>query len=475
MITASIHIGDIGQWFSDAWPWVWPSLLLVVWFFALRFALSRWRRWITAHQKILGQRAIRIAPSVLRGLERLATFGLVALGGYAWTQLAPIPVKMRTWTVDYAEPWVVATAVFLAILLAGLYGARRLIIWLEAKAAHTAGHFDDIIVEAIGRPLYVTVVLLAVNLWASMLPLPLTFQRYVAAAGETTIVVLVVLFIDGLIQSWMLAREENSKVLKTSGVVLRTAARILAFVIGGLMAMSSLGFNVTPALATLGIGSAALGFALQGTVTDFLAGLMIAADQPIRVGDFILLDTEDHQGWVLAIGWRATRLLTRFDMEVSVPNSRLASAVFVNTSRPREDCRFQVTVPVVLREDLDKVTALVTAVAEDVQREDPRAFAGYRAFTLVQGVVEGTMELRVWLCAVNFDAYFGMKDAYLRRVHRAFREAGLQLAFPSRTLDIQGGLGIAPPAGGSAATRLARATMRAEVEAQPAPITTKKV
>jgi hypothetical protein len=151
--------------------------------------------------------------------------------------------------------------------------------------------------------------------------------------------VLVILFTDGLAQGWMIARTEHSKVLKTSGGVLRTSARVLIYIIGGLMALSSIGFDVTPVLATLGIGSAAAGFALKGTLEDFLAGLLIAADQPLAVGDFIIV-SDEHQGWVLAIGWRTTRILTRYDMHVIVPNSKLAQSSFINTSRPREECRF---------------------------------------------------------------------------------------------------------------------------------------
>ncbi len=438
MLLASVHFSDIGAWFSEAWPWAWPSVLLVIWVVVVRFVVRRWRAWISARGRGDVGKQLRLSPGVLKGIERTAALGLLGLGAYGWTQLAPVPPAVRLWASQYAEPWILATVVVLAILLVALYGARRLLLWLETRAASSSGTFDDIMVDALSRPLYVTVVLLAVNLWASMLPLPETIQRYVARAGETTIVILVVLFVDGLIQSWMLAREEESKVLKTSGVVLRTAARILTYAIGGLMALSSLGLNVTPALATLGIGSAALGFALQGTVTDFLAGLMIATDQPIRVGDFIILDPDtDHAGWVLAIGWRTTRLLTRSDMEVIVPNSKLAAARFLNTSRPREDCRFQVSVFTAIADDLDRIVIVATGVAEELQREDPRAVHDYRAFAFAQDLHHGHAEVRVWLAAKNWDAHFALKDIFLRRLTRRFRESGIVLPVPMRTLDFR--------------------------------------
>ncbi len=279
-----------------------------------------------------------------------------------------------------------------------------------------------------------SLVLLAVNLWASIVPIPEAVLTYIGKGSETTVIVLIVLFIDGLVQGWMIARSERSKVLKTSGVVLRTSARIVLYVIGFLMVLSSVGFDVTPALATLGIGSAAVGFALQGTVTDFLAGIMIAADQPVSVGDYIKLD-EVNQGWVLSIGWRATRLLTRYDMHVIVPNSKLAQAVFINTSRPREECRFQPIIMIGFNEDLDHVVRVASDVADQVQKEDPRAIHSFKAFAWVEQFQQGYVEVRAWLCAKNYDAHFGLRDAYLRRVHKRLRELSIPIVNPVRTLE----------------------------------------
>ena len=204
------------------------------------------------------------------------------------------------------------------------------------------------------------------------------------------------------------------------------------------MALSSIGFDVTPVLATLGIGSAAAGFALKGTLEDFLAGLLIAADQPLSVGDYIIVGDE-HQGWVLAIGWRTTRLLTRYDMHVIVPNSKLAQSSFVNTSRPRDECRFHAISMISFREDLDEVVRLATEAGEYVQENDPRAIPTYRAYAFVEVFQPGYVELRCWLCAKSWDAHFGLRDAYLRRLQKRLREAGVEGAPPTHVLETRTG------------------------------------
>jgi len=198
---------------------------------------------------------------------------------------------------------------------------------------------------------------------------------------------------------------------------------------------------VTPVLATLGIGSAAAGFALKGTLEDFLAGLLIAADQPLSVGDYIIVD-DANQGWVLAIGWRTTRLLTRFDMHVIVPNSKLAQSAFVNTSRPREEVRFHAISMISFREDLDEVVRIASEIGDEVQQNDPRAIPTYRSFAFVEVFQPGYVELRCWLCAKSWDAHFGLRDAYLRKLQRGLREAGVIIAGPTQILETRAGTAL---------------------------------
>jgi len=419
-----------GAW-GQLWPWLWPSLMLVAWATLAVWGIGRWRRWVTSRFEGRTQLA---SPRVLRIVTRVAVIAVLVAGLYVWALIAPLPPEAKAELRKDAEPWVIATILLVVFLAVGFYAIRRAIVWLETRAAATETTLDDALIEALNRPLYVSLVLLGINLWAAIVPLPQAVQTYVAKGSETTVVVLIVLFVDGLVQGWMIARAEKSKVLKTSGVVLRTSARMVLYIIGFLMALSSLGFDVTPALATLGIGSAAVGFALQGTVTDFLAGIMIAADQPVSVGDYIRLD-DTHQGWVLSIGWRATRLLTRYDMHVIVPNSKLAQAVFVNTSRPREEVRFQPIVMISFDEDLDVVVRHASDAADEVQKEDPRAIHAFKAFAWVEQFQHGYVEVRAWLCAKNYDAHFGLRDAYLRRVHKRLREHGIRVVNPVRTLE----------------------------------------
>jgi small-conductance mechanosensitive channel len=414
------------------WPWVWTTGLLVLWCVALYLVSHALEVRLAARDESGGRRMSR---SAVRWVRRACAFGATLAGLYLYGRFAPLPATARAWLAESAEPWVVATVAAVSLLVAALLLVRRLVTWFEARVAETEATLDDILLDAVTRPAYLGVILLAGAVWVALLPVSSGPSRLLDAALDAALILLVVLFLDGLLQGWLNVRAEKSAVLRTSGVIIRAAARALLYAIGGLTALSSLGLDITPALATLGIGSAALGFALQGTVTDFLAGLMIAADQPVHVGDYIRID-EQHQGWVLSIGWRTTRLLTRMDMEVVVPNSKLAASLFVNASRPREDCRFQVSFFAGLGDDLERLVAVATEVAEGVQADDPRAHPHDRCFAFVHLFHEGQVELRVWLCARNYDAHFPLRDAYLRRLSRRLRELGLTLPPPAHRVEL---------------------------------------
>ncbi len=412
--------------------WVVSCALLLAWLVGLYLISHRLELRLAsrdeARRRLLGRGAVR-------WVRRVVVFGAALGGAFLFARFGPLPAEVQTWLATTAEPWVRATVAAVAALLVGLFAVRRLIAFFEARVAETEGTLDDIVLDALSRPAYLLVCLLAGGLWVGLLPIDGRPLAVLDAVRDAAVILLVILFLDGLLQGWIHARTPTSKVLQTSGVVIRTAARALLYTVGGLTVLASLGVNITPALATLGIGSAALGFALQGTVTDFLAGLMIAADQPVRVGDYIIID-DRHQGWVLTIGWRTTRLLTRMDTEVIVPNSKLAAAVFVNTSLPEAHGRFQVAVFLGPREDLDLAVALGTEMAEAVTREDPRAHPGDRAFAFIHEVQPGRVEMRTWLCAKDYDAHFGLRDAYLRQLSRTLSARGIALQPPVHAVEL---------------------------------------
>ncbi|MGM0576553.1 MAG: mechanosensitive ion channel family protein [Myxococcota bacterium] len=371
----------------------------------------------------------------LRALQAFASVAIVVGSVYIWIRQAPTPPVVDSFLFRRVEPWFWASFGLAMWVIGGWYVTRKVVSMLEHRADRTRAVIDDALAWAVRKPFFLILMVAGTAVWAELVPLSPRARPYVSVVIKGGAALSAVMFVDGFVQAWIRLRERTSTVLATSGGVLRTAARVVLYIVGALMIMSAVGLDITPLIASLGIGSLALGLALQKTLEDFLAGLLIAADQPIRVGDFVELES-GLSGTVLSIGWRTTRLRTRDDMYVVVPNSRLGQATVVNRSMPDGEVSFTVPVGIHYDSDLDHAADVTLQVAERLIQTDPRAVQDYEPRLIYEAFNDSSIDFRVWLRARHWEQHFGLKDAFIRKLHVRYREEGIVIPFPIRTLDV---------------------------------------
>lgn len=153
--------------------------------------------------------------------------------------------------------------------------------------------------------------------------------------------------------------------------------------------------DMTAWLASAGIIGIAVGFAAKDTVANLLSGVFILADSPYKIGDYIVLDTGER-GKVTHIGLRSTRILTRDDLEVNIPNAIIANGKIVNESAGRDiKSRIRVPVGVAYGTDIDRVSQILVDVAlqEPEVCKDPEPRTRFRVF----GPSSLDFELLIWI------------------------------------------------------------------------------
>jgi len=126
-------------------------------------------------------------------------------------------------------------------------------------------------------------------------------------------------------------------------------------------------WNIDPTawLASAGVVGIAVGFAAKDTLANLFAGFFIIADVPYKLGDYVVLDAGER-GEITRVGIRSTRLLTRDDVEVIIPNSELANHKIVNESGGRwVKFRIRLKVGVAYGSDLDRVVEVLEEVARE--------------------------------------------------------------------------------------------------------------
>jgi len=205
--------------------------------------------------------------------------------------------------------------------------------------------------------------------------------------------------------------------------------RLVIWVVIALMALGNLGINVGPLVAGLGVGGIALALAVQTVLADLFASLSIALDKPFVVGDTLRVDT--FEGVVEQIGIKSTRLRSISGEQIIIANADLLKSRVRNLKRATE-WRALFKLSLAYDTSTEGLDAVVPIVSEAVGTH-PGARFGYCLLTEL-----GESALRYEVCfylenAAGRDMNRAL-DQVNRQILRGFARAGIQFAYPTRTL-----------------------------------------
>jgi len=212
--------------------------------------------------------------------------------------------------------------------------------------------------------------------------------------------------------------------------------KLVILTIGLLVILGTLGIQITPILASLGIAALALALALQPTLANLFAGIYIMADKPIRVGDYIKLES-GQEGYVEDIGWRSVRIRMLPNNIVIIPNQKLAESVVVNYYYPEERMALLLEIGVSYEDDPIKVEKILVEEAVKASFEIDGMVTAYemRPFVrFIPGYQDFSLNFTL-ICQVRevVDQYF-VQHELRKRIWDRFKKEGITIPFPIRTL-----------------------------------------
>lgn len=191
--------------------------------------------------------------------------------------------------------------------------------------------------------------------------------------------------------------------------------------------------DMTAWLASAGIIGIAVGFAAKDTIANLLSGVFILADSPYKIGDYIVIDSGER-GKVTHIGLRSTRILTRDDLEVNIPNAIIANGKIVNESAGR-DIRSRVRVPVGVSytSDIDQVKRVLmdVALAETEVCAEPEPRVRFRSF----GASSLDLEVLVWISDPEIRGR--VIDSMNTQIYKRFHQEGIEIPYSKHDLYIK--------------------------------------
>jgi MscS family membrane protein len=223
---------------------------------------------------------------------------------------------------------------------------------------------------------------------------------------------------------------------QTDANLIRMLFRLGTFIVIFLIlwnASEYFGIPLTAVFASAGIFGMAVALAARETLANLFGGASLLLDRPFKTGDYITLDTGER-GKVLEVGLRSTRILTRDDVLITMPNSIITNSKIINESAPKSDFRVRIQVGVAYGSDIAKVEEVLLQVAaeEKMVKKKPAPSVMLRGF----GTSSVDFEL---LCQAYWARDKGMlMHCLYKNVYLSFQEAGLVIPFPQRDIHIQG-------------------------------------
>jgi small-conductance mechanosensitive channel len=210
---------------------------------------------------------------------------------------------------------------------------------------------------------------------------------------------------------------------------------------GLLTAASALGLQAGQLAIVFGALSVGIGFGLQNVVSNFVSGLILIFEQPVKVGDKVEITSLSLIGEVRRIGIRASVVRTFDGAEVIVPNSNLISSEVVNWTLSDQRRRTRVEIGVQYGTDPDRVIDLLVSVA----REHPEVLRYPEPNVLFMEHGASSLNFRLQFWTANFDDFFRIRSEMTVGVNKALREAGITIPFPQQDVYVKSLPGTAPP------------------------------
>ena len=251
-------------------------------------------------------------------------------------------------------------------------------------------------------------------------------QAWLANSFSALLILCVGIFVSRRLGTFLRRSLGNMRHIDaTLALLFASIVRYAILIITIIAVLGSLGIETTSIIAVLGAAGLAIGLALQGTLSNVAAGVMILFLQPFKGGDWI--ETGGLSGIVSEIGLFNTSITTFDNVLIAVPNSSIWGSTITNHSTNKTR-RMDVDIGVAYHTDLDKAEATLLALAEDervLKKPEPQF--------LIVSYDDSAITVRLRIHA-NADVFWQLYWDMLRRLKPALDAADIEIPFPQRDI-----------------------------------------
>ncbi|MCK5896687.1 MAG: mechanosensitive ion channel [Cocleimonas sp.] len=309
---------------------------------------------------------------------------------------------------------------------------------LKVLVGKTASHLDNRLLSIARVPIYYSLLMTGFTTGVNMMPITKALSVNIGNGFQT---IGIVIWTTALIRiakiilhqlAW--GRDHRFRLIQPQTLPLfDNLIKLFIIALALYITFQVWGIDMTAWLASAGVIGIAIGFAAKDTLANLFSGVFILADTPYKIGDYIVLDGE-QRGKVTHIGIRSTRMLTRDDVEITVPNAIMGNSKITNQSGgPHPKFRIRVKIGVAYGSDIDKVRELLVdiAKAEPLITKYPSPRVRFRHF----GASSLDLELMGWI--EDPELRGRTLDKLNTTVYKRFNQEGIEIPYAKQDLYIK--------------------------------------
>jgi MscS family membrane protein len=323
--------------------------------------------------------------------------------------------------------------------------------------ARRRGRMDVANWRSVSGPAWLLAGTLIHQVFVVYLHMPLLLRHYYFQITSTALILSAVWIIWRVVR-WSLYRVRLRALARGhagTGSLMLLGERILKaviFVLGVLAVLGNLGFNMSTALAGLGIGGLAIGFGAQKTIENLFGGVSVLADEVFRVGDVCRFG--DRTGVVEDIGLRSTRIRTDERTLLAIPNGTVATINLENLSR-RDKILFKTSLNLRSETKADHLRFILSEVRRLLYSHPKVESTTVRVRLIDVAGAAPTVEILAYVLTQDFNEFAAVREDVLLRIMDIVDSSGSGLALPAQTLYIGRDAGLAKDKAESAVQKIA--------------------
>ncbi|MCS7146408.1 MAG: mechanosensitive ion channel family protein [Nitrososphaerota archaeon] len=333
------------------------------------------------------------------------------------------------------EEYLYAGIAFAVILSLGFLARRILTRIIRGWAERTESKLDDVILGVVRSSIILWFLIGGVYAAASLIKVPpqigVVVDRGLLAFLILSVAWTLANLASGMIRYYGSRIGAAIQVTSLGQVIAKIAILSLAIVI----VLSELGIEITPLVASLGIGALAVALALQDTLANFFSGFYILAEKSIRVGDFVSIEGVG-EGTITDISWRTTKIQTLANNLLIIPNKKLAESIVTNYDMPGQEIMLSTVIGVGYGEDPDRVEQILLDEAAKAVKEIPGATPNFTPLVRLAPAEYSLNFTVIWMASSVRERGQQIHEMNKRLIKRLKAEE-IEIPFPVRTLYIR--------------------------------------